>query len=101
MKNNKNYLIMIVIIVIVIALLFVKKSTFDGSGDSGTVTNKGNLIVYGSKTCPWCQKQEKYLEDKHISYTFVDCKSEKCPDFVNGYPTLLLNNKVINGYSEI
>jgi len=92
------------VILLVAFFLLRKKSNFDvgGSGADGrSVTDKGNLIVYGSKTCPWCQKQEAYLNSKYIPYTFVDCKVESCPEFVSGYPTLLLNNQVINGYSEI
>jgi len=96
--------LVIVLVAAVAFFLFRKKSKFDsgGSGVSGrNVTDKGNLIVYGSKTCPWCQKQEAYLNSKYIPYTFVDCKVESCPEFVSGYPTLLLNNQVINGYTEI
>ena len=98
----KKSIILLIVLVVAIGLLFmVKKSGYDGSGDSESVSDKGNLIVYGSKTCPWCQKQEKYLNDKHIPYTFMDCRTESCPAFVNGYPTLLLNNQVLNGYTEI
>lgn len=63
--------------------------------------DKGNVIVYGSKTCPWCVKQEKYLNDKGIPYEFVDCRTSQCPDFVQGFPTLMVNNVVKSGYSEI
>jgi hypothetical protein len=64
-------------------------------------TDKGNVIVYGSKTCPWCVKQEDYLKDKGIPYEFVDCKDQQCPDFVQGFPTLMIDNVVKSGYSEI
>ncbi len=63
--------------------------------------DKGDVIVYGSKTCPWCVKQEKYLTDKGIPYEFVDCKNQQCPDFVQGFPTLMVNNVIKNGYTEI
>lgn len=64
-------------------------------------TDKGNVIVYGSKTCPWCVKQEAYLTDKGIPYEFVDCKTEQCPDFVQGFPTLMVDNVVRSGYTEL
>ena len=64
-------------------------------------TDKGNVIVYGSKTCPWCVKQEDYLKDKGIPYEFVDCKNQQCPEFVNGFPTLMVNNVVKSGYTEL
>lgn len=63
--------------------------------------DKGNVIVYGSKTCPWCVKQEAYLKDKGIPYEFVDCKTQQCPEFVQGFPTLMVNNVVKNGYTEL
>jgi glutaredoxin len=63
--------------------------------------DKGNVIVYGSKTCPWCVKQEDYLTDKGIPYEFVDCKTEQCPNFVQGFPTLMVDNVVRSGYTEI
>ena len=63
--------------------------------------DKGNVIVYGSKTCPWCVKQEDYLTDKGIPYEFVDCKTEQCPDFVQGFPTLMVDNVVRSGYTEL
>jgi glutaredoxin len=63
--------------------------------------DKGNVIVYGSKTCPWCVKQEAYLKDKGIPYEFVDCKNQQCPEFVNGFPTLMVNNVVKSGYTEL
>lgn len=70
-------------------------------GDALTPPDKGNVIVYGSKTCPWCIKQEKYLIDNGLPYTFVDCKSDSCPDYVQGFPTLLVDNIVKVGYTEV
>lgn len=80
-----------------------KKSGFERDGRDGTMGggDKGNIIVYGSKTCPWCVKQEKYFMDKGIDYTFVNCKTETCPEFVSGFPTLMVNNQVMNGYTEL
>ena len=70
-------------------------------GDRLTPPDKGNVIVYGSKTCPWCVKQEKYLIDNGLPYTFVDCKGGQCPEFVSGFPTLLVDNVVKVGYTEV
>lgn len=71
------------------------------SGYLQTPVDKGSITVYGSKTCPWCVKQEKYLTEKGIPYNFVDCKSQQCPDFVQGFPTLDVNGDIKSGYSEI
>jgi len=66
-----------------------------------TPPDKGTIIVYGSKACPWCVKQEDYLKNKGIPYEFVDCKNNKCPDFVDGFPTLSINGQIKSGYTEI
>jgi hypothetical protein len=95
--NRKNMII--VGLAVVILLLFIFKGV--SFGNALTPPDKGNIIVYGSKTCPWCVKQEKYLIDNGIPYTFVDCKQRGCPDFVNGFPTLLVDNVVKVGYTEI
>ena len=99
-----NNLAIISVLVIILLVLIFKNQSFAGGGsgaDGRSVVDKGNLIVYGSKSCPWCVKQEDYLTKTGIPYTFVDCKLSECPDFVNGFPTLLLNNQVINGYTEL
>jgi glutaredoxin len=60
-----------------------------------------NIVVYGSKTCPWCVKQEEYLTNKGLKYEFVNCAGGKCPDFVEGFPTLVIDGQVRSGYTEI
>ena len=63
--------------------------------------DKGNIIVYGSKTCPWCVKQEAYLKNKGIPYDFVECSQGGCPDFVSGFPTIMKDGQILEGYNEI
>jgi len=94
----KRTQIIIALLVVLVLLLAFKVVSF---GDSLTPPDKGNIIVYGSKTCPWCVKQEKYLIDNGLPYTFVDCKQEECPEFVQGFPTLLVDNVIKVGYNEV
>lgn len=89
-------LIVVFLVVILVLLLMKNQSFFDLA-----VADKGNLIVYGSKTCPWCVKQEDYLTKIGMPYNFVDCTTTQCPNFVDGFPTLLLDNQVMNGYTEL
>jgi len=84
------------VVLSVIIILLKGKSMY-----SQQPPDKGNVIVYGSKTCPWCVKQEAYLTDKGIPYEFVDCRNQQCPDFVQGFPTLMVNNVVKSGYTEL
>ena len=92
-----NNLVIIALLAVILFVLLLKNGSFYNQ----TVVDKGNLIVYGSKTCPWCVKQEKYLIDNGLPYTFVDCKQGQCPDFVSGFPTLLVDNVVKVGYNEV
>lgn len=52
---------------------------------SGAPAEKKNekVTIYGSLGCPYTVKQM----DKYPDHEFVDCTSEKCPDFVTAYPT--------------
>ena len=96
----KTKTLVLIALAVIVVLLFVTKMV--SFGDALTPPDKGNIIVYGSKTCPWCVKQEKYLIDNGLPYTFVDCKQDGgCPDFVSGFPTLLVDNVVKVGYTEV
>ena len=98
MMMKRKDMIIVGLLVLLVLLLTFKVVSF---GDALTPPDKGNIIVYGSKTCPWCVKQEKYLIDNGLPYTFVDCKQGQCPDFVSGFPTLLVDNIVKVGYNEV
>ena len=71
------------------------------SGYLQTPVDKGTVTVYGSKTCPWCVKQEAYLKYQGIPYNFIECGNGGCPDFVQGFPTLVVNGTVKSGYTEL
>jgi len=58
-------------------------------------------VIFGSPSCGWCKKQLAYMNSKGLPYHFVDCNTQFCPDFVNGYPTMIVNNKITYGYREI
>lgn len=90
-------LVVAILILVVIGLTVWR----DMSRYTQQPADKGNVIVYGSKTCPWCVKQEAYLTEKGIPYTFVDCKTGQCPDFVQGFPTLSVNGEIKQGYTEL
>jgi len=99
MELKRKDMIIIGLLVLLVLLLTFKVVSF---ADGLTPPDKGNIIVYGSKTCPWCVKQEKYLIDNGLPYTFVDCKQDGgCPDYVSGFPTLLVDNVIKVGYTEV
>ncbi|MFM8322701.1 MAG: NrdH-redoxin [Chloroflexota bacterium] len=61
----------------------------------------GKLTVYGTESCPWTVKQIEYLKQKGKPYTFVNCETGQCPDFVQGFPTMDLDGKIIVGFNKI
>jgi hypothetical protein len=92
-----KYVILILILIAITITLSWKMS----SGYSLTPVDKGNVIVYGSDTCKWCIKQKDYMKFWGIPYNFIDCKNEQCPGFVKGFPTILKDDKIYNGYTEL
>ena len=58
------------------------------------------ITMYGIDACPWCTKQKDYFKEKNIEYTYVNC-STGCPSFVVGYPTIVRDGRVMNGYQEL
>jgi glutaredoxin len=105
LRNGKTIALAVLVLLIIALTVYKGRSYFSGEMNSGfskiSPADKGTIIVYGSKTCPWCVKQEKYLTEKGIPYEFVDCTQEQCPEFVQGFPTLSVNGEIKHGYTEI
>jgi len=92
----KKQYIAIIFVSFLILLLFMGGASYYALQPA----DKGNIIVYGSKTCPWCVKQEAYLNQNGIPYNFVDCRTGQCPEFVQGFPTIMRDGQILNGYTE-
>ena len=87
--------ILLIAVALIMLFLLTKKKTKTSSKEGGSIT------VYGSKECPWTVKQLEQLDDVKKAYTFVDCDSGKCPDFVNGFPTTQLEDgSIVSGFKE-
>lgn len=66
-----------------------------------TQLHAGELTVYGVESCPWTRKQIDLLQRKAIPFTYVDCDSNQCPEFVDGFPTLVREGKVLVGFQKL
>lgn len=76
------------ILIVVIAAawwFFVYRKKKGGAAAAAPSSKKDGdaPTIYGSLGCPYTVKQM----EKYPGHTFVDCTSEKCPDFVTAYPT--------------
>lgn len=77
---KKEYMIGIAIVLVSIAVwwfYFRKQPSTDVKKQDDKVT------IYGSLGCPYTVKQM----EKYKNHEFVDCTSQKCPEFVTAYPT--------------
>jgi hypothetical protein len=61
----------------------------------------GAITVYGSPVCSWTRKQIASLENKGMAYSFVNCDTMRCPDFVEAYPTMDKNGSIQVGFTEL
>ena len=82
----------VVLVALALILLFMYLRSSSGYNQT---------VIFGSPSCGWCKKQLSYMDAKGLPYHFVDCNTQFCPDFVNGYPTMIVNNKITYGYTEI
>lgn len=102
--SGKNKVMMGVLFFVVVALVaswwfFVykkRKNSVEVDTSSSTSGGEEVPIIYGSLGCPYTIKQmEKYKNHK-----FVDCTSDKCPEFVTAYPTTKFSDgKIEVGFS--
>ena len=74
--------------------------------------NKGTIMLYALSTCGWCEKTKQLLTSLGVEYDYeyVDLLqgSERASTLSTvrkhnpsgGFPTLLINEKVIAGFKE-
>lgn len=61
----------------------------------------GEWTVYGTNGCGWTRKQLTYLDEKGISYKYIECDKEDCGD-VKAFPTMKHSDgTVVTGFKEL
>jgi hypothetical protein len=89
MMSKKNMNVALVVIVL-IALIMILKNKKNG----------GKHQVYGSKQCGYTVKQLEFFDSSGQEYDFIDCSKNKCPDFVDGFPTTkTASGKIVVGFN--
>lgn len=97
--NTAFWMTLVVVLAILFLLNFYLMSGTKTSGTSGTA---GSWTVYGSNGCGWTRKQLKNMDEKGITYTYVDCDEDgqQCTGMA-GFPTLKdENGEITTGYKE-
>ena len=64
------------------------------------------VVVYGTKTCPYCQKTREYLSAHHIPYADIDVNTPGKGQLdyrsfgQNNVPLILIGNRRITGFNQ-
>jgi len=68
---------------------------------------KNKVIVYSTKTCPWCAKVKSWLKEHKIKYTDVDVGEDQsaAQEMIKksgqqGVPVIDANGEIIVGFDE-
>jgi len=91
---NRAKLVILAIIVITFMFLIYRthKSCYAPPVDDN---HRDGSTVYGTDTCPHCINLKNKYDSEGVKYTFVDCNTTKCPDFVDAYPTIQFTDGTI------
>lgn len=65
------------------------------------------VVIYSTKTCPWCKKTKEYLNGKKIKFKNVDVgeDSKKADEMIkksgqSGVPVIDIDGKIIVGFDK-
>lgn len=99
----------IILALIVIGLVFIsyRPSIARIHCDDEILSSKPDVIMLGTRWCPYCHQARRYLTRNNISYCEYDiersAEGEKLFNDVNGQaiPVLLIDKYVISGFDEV
>ena len=93
MKFKLSKCVIALLVVVVLVYILSRRKT---------VAANGKYTIYGSESCPWTVKALDLAKKLGHAFDFVDCKSQKCPSFVDGFPTYKNHDsgKIHSGYHE-
>lgn len=63
------------------------------------------IIVYGTSTCPWCDKVKDFLKEKKVEFEYIDVAAdqEKAKEMVKksgqmGVPVIDVDGTIVTGF---
>lgn len=109
-KKNKIFTVVLVVLIIGIAGFMIWQSTKNSQGSSvlddfaKCLTQKG-LVVYGTDSCEWCQKQKADFGNSWQFITYANCGNDpqRCVAAkVEATPTWIFpDGKMLVGYQTL
>jgi|TARA_Y100000031_G_C8059277_1_gene309847 glutaredoxin-like YruB-family protein len=85
----------------------VSKASKKSVKASAKKSGKSRVIVYSTKTCPWCAKTKEFLKVNKVSFTTKDVGSstKNAQEMFKksgqqGVPVTEINGKIIIGFNE-
>jgi hypothetical protein len=105
MKFDRHLMRFVILALVLAAMaavvVFFMKPKQSSDKKTKSKSKSGDWTVYGTKSCGWTNKQLENMDDKGISYTFVDCANGNC-DGIDGYPTLKHRDGTVKvGYTQM
>lgn len=102
---RKKNLVIVLILISLSIYGVVKLTTAPGKYDdfAKCLTNT-DIVMYGTDWCSHCKEQKALFgrSFKYVDYRNCDYNKEECDNKdITGYPTWLINEKKISGYSFI
>jgi glutaredoxin len=70
------------------------------------VDGRPQVVMYGTKWCPYCKRQRQYFADNTIAYTEIDVEASEANTSIynalegNGYPLTYVGYRRFDGYKE-
>lgn len=67
---------------------------------------KKKVVIYASKTCPWCKKTKEFFKANKVKYTEKDVANKKNAQEMikksgqTGVPVIDIGGEIVIGYDE-
>lgn len=69
-----------------------------------------NIVVYGKENCSWCKKACEWLDEKNLTYSYIDVLKDislveliqlKERYSMNTVPIVIIDKELVGGYAEL